>query len=296
MAVSVPAIHEVLPQDTMMKILSYQNYYDLSHFLCASKSVRFLREVSDNSLERSLFSRVEIFDRITWMEYRNAEITDKYDAAKIEIRTLRAFMQYYWGPNPVGPGRVKDNCLVPTVLSKKLKVQGIQLHNCLNVAEFLAQRPKEGPAAKFEMRTKAIEQHGNAGIENDELVVYLKGVYARGESWETQVQFLDKLGDKFEKPKILPQVTVLFAHFQLTGERAFGDRTGMEKRYTAGRTCEEVSYEGNENTYQVVSGCFSEGGQALGPLGGPAPAELSVDHGSANNAYECYGVGVVRKF
>src|ERR1700675_4488454 len=168
---SSPAIHDVLNEDAMVSVLSHLDYMDLSHVLCASKSLQFLREAHNNYLERSLFSRVEIFDRTKWKVYWNAEITDKYEPNKIEIRVLRAFLKCYWGPNPIGPGKVKDHCLMPTVVPAKVKVQGVTLHHCLKVAEFLAHQPKEGHAAQYTWPTRALEQHGNAGTEKDELVI-----------------------------------------------------------------------------------------------------------------------------
>src|SRR5215831_2385597 len=181
-------IHEILPVDACVCVLSHLDYPTFIRFQCVSKITQSLRDANGQYAERSIYAREQICDRVTWMEYRNAEITDKYDADKIKIDTLRAFMKYYYGPNPVGPGRVKDHCLVPTVVPAKLKVQGVTLHHCLNVEEFLAQRPKEGPAARFTGQTKALEQHGNAGTKNDELVIYLKGVQERGASWAAQVQ------------------------------------------------------------------------------------------------------------
>jgi hypothetical protein len=177
-----------------------------------------------------------------------------------------------------------------------VKVQGVTLHHCLNVAEFLAKQPKEGHAAKFTAQTKGLEQHGNAGTEKDELVIHLEGVVGRGKSWQAQVQHLRDLNASTgygceTEPDALSQNTVLFAHHAATGKRPFGDKTGMEGRYTYGRTREKVLC--GENAYHVVSGCFSAG-QALGPLGGSAPAELHVNDNFYD--YEYDGAGVVRKF
>jgi hypothetical protein len=255
-------------------------------------------------LERSLFSRVEIFDCTKWKVCWDAEITDKYEPNKIEIRVLRAFLKCYWGPNPIGPGKVKDHCLIPTVVPAKLKVQDVTLHHSLNVAEFLAKQPKEGHAAKYMDQTKALKQYGNAGTKEDELVLLLKGVVARNKPWSKdsqdpsergQVQCLRDLNASTgygceTEPDALSQNTVLFAHHTVTGERPFGDNTGMEGRYTYGRTREEVRY--GEDAYHMVSGGFMAG-QALGPLGGSAPAELYVND---DYGFEFSVVGVARKF
>jgi hypothetical protein len=311
MSVSALAIHEVLPQNTMMKILSYQNYYDLSHFLCASKSVRFLREASDNSLERSLFSRVEIFDRTKWNGMRNAEIAGVYDADKIEICRLRAFHVYYYGPNPVGPGTVKDHCLTPTVVPNFLAYQGKPWVYCLRMAEILAENPQKGPPVTFVGdSTGVFNEFALYGIENNELAIYLKGAFEQGESWEAQVQFLDNLkkktGYEFPIPDLLSQVTVQLAHFQLTGERAFGDATGMEGKVTCCNTRDQIveecdsedevddAGEGKQkgyNIFQASSGCFcGEGASARGTY----HARLHIVD---DNFFGCHtAIAVCRKF
>jgi hypothetical protein len=299
------AIHSVLPEDAMVCILSHLEYMDLSHVLCASKSIQSLRDLHNNCLERSLFSRVEIFDRTQWKEYWGAEITDKYEPNKIELRVLRAFLKCYWGPNPIGPGKVKDNCLIPAVKPAKATLAGVVLDYSLNVAELLAKQPKKGHAAKYMKQTEALEQYGDAGTEKDELVILLKGVVARSKPWSKDSQEPSKRG-KVEhlrdlnastgygcetEPDALSQNTVLFAHHAVTGERPFGDDTGMEGRYTYGRTREEV--RSGKNAYHMISGCFSAG-QVLDPLEGSALAELCV----SDDRYGCgsRGVGVVRKF
>jgi hypothetical protein len=290
------AIHHVLNEDAMVSVLSHLDYSDFSHVLCASKSLQFLRESHNNYLERSLFSRVEIFDRTKWAVYWDAEITDKYEPNKIEIRVLRAFLKCYWGPNPIGPGKVKDHCLIPTVVPAKVKMQGVTLHHCLKVAGFLAKQPKEGHAAKYTMQTKALEQYGNEGAKKDELVLLLKGVVGRGKSWQAQVQYLRDLNASTgygceTEPDALSQNTILFAHHAVTGERPFGDNTGMEGRFTYGRTREKVRY--GENAYHMISGYFRTR-QALGSSGGSAPAELTV--GGRGHLRKRIGVGVARKF
>lgn len=292
---SSQAFLEIIPVDACVRVLSFLDYPDLNRFFSTCKRGGYLREASGNYAERVSFSRVQIFDRVHWKQYRNAEITEKYEPFKIEIRTLRAFLKCYWGPNPVGPGRVKDHCLIPTVQSAKVKIEGVTLQYCLNVAEDLAKRPKEGSAAKFRGQTDALKLHGNEGTENDELVIYLKKIQARGKSWKAQVAYLKDLNDRTRygcvEPDLLSQVTVSFAHYQLTGERPFGDHTGMEKEYTYGRTSNEVLY--GEEIEQAISGGFGAG-QALNS-GDLAPAELDVDD-SSYDMPERYGVYVVRKF
>jgi hypothetical protein len=161
-----------------------------------------------------------------------------------------------------------------------------------------------GHKAKYAYDTEALEQHGTVKVERASLVLLLQGVIGRNKPWSResenpeergQVQALRDLNAPTgygceEDPDGLSQDTVLFAHHAATGEYPFGDDSGMEGRYTYGRTRELVLV--GQNGYHMVSGCFSAG--AIGPLGGSAPAGLGVDYNRFGG--ECNGVGVLRKF
>jgi hypothetical protein len=297
---SSSSLVETLSQDWWENVFNRVEYPDFARFFSTAKSIQPLREKNGNAFERYIFFlEVPIFDRNKWQVYWNAVITDKYDANKIEIRTLRAFLACYWGPIPkeLGIGKVKDHCLIPTVVPVEETVNGTVSKHCLDGVEELAKQPTKGHAAKYSLRNEALKQHGKTGAEEDSLVIYLKGVVARGESWENQVLFLEKLNaDGYEceiKPGALPQITNTFAHHVVTGELPFGDNYGMEKQCTSGRTREKVHLEGSEKTNHIIAGCFSAG-QVLDPLGDSAPAVLHVlarDYDNQN-----YGVVVYRKF
>lgn len=307
------AIVPSIPRDGWFAMFSRVEYPDFVRFTATCKSTKTLREQDGNYFERVLyFADVPIFDCNKWKVCWNAEITDKYDGNKIEIRTLRAFLAFYWGPMPAKimkegeKGRVKDHCLNPAVIPTTVTVEEKESKHCLNVLEDRAKTPQEGyHAAKFMSQTEALKQNGAVGLEEACLVVVLKGVVARNKPWSNnsedptkrgQVQFLEELNEEtgcgFEtEPEAVVQNTTLFAHHAVTGERPFGDGTGMEGRVTYGRTREPVRY--GTQASQMTSGCF-EAGKALDPLGASAPAELNI--GDVYFDHEYAGVGVLRKF
>jgi len=196
-----------------------------------------------------------------------------------------------------------ETSLIPTIVPKKviptIHVIGINLINLelerdfnLKVLGELAEHPQNGHAAKYAYESDAVKQHGTNGTDRTHLVFLLKDVVARNKKWVEQVQYLKALkvhtGYECEaEPEALSQNTAVMAHHAVTGERPFGDESGLEGRRTYGRTVELMN-----NAKHVISGGFSAG--AIGPLGGSDSAELHVS--DCRFDIEYYGVGVLRKF
>lgn len=234
-------------RDITLEIMSRLDYPDILRFLSVCKGAYVLKEKA----ERRLFSRIEIFDRTHWKEYWGVDITDQYDADKIEIRILRAFLKTYFKHNPLGPGRVKDACLIPAV---------VPAASDLMLLGKVAKKPKKGHGADYKVFSWALEAHGKKCATEPKLIVLLKEVVCRDQSWEDQVQFLNVLNDKRDykcvtDPDAISQITVLFAHHAVTGECPFGDNNGMEGKWTYGRTRELVHYVGEES--RMMSGGFT---------------------------------------
>ncbi len=251
----------------------------------------------------------KIMDRAGWKEYFGVEI----GAETPEVQAALAFSDFYryWhGPNPRDvmenrtPARqVCQSSLIPVVRPQTLTFpDGTQIPFTLIDLGRLVREPKKRPAAQYwSENTQTLVQHGETRAGPSRLVVLLQDVVARNKPWSReaddldekgQVQYLQELnrrtGYGCRNPDTLSQVTVLFAHHVMTGQRPFGDATGMEGRWTYGRTEEEVEIEGDR--YHVIAGNFETG--PLDPLRGSAPARLDVSSRSFDREYG--GVGVLR--
>lgn len=230
-------------RDITFEVISHLDYPDLLTFFCVCKDAHILKEKA----ERSLFSRIAIFDRTHWKEYWGVDITDQYDADKIEITILRTFLKTYYGSNPSGIGRVKDACLMPAVVPPEFGL--------IALGE-VAEKPKKGYAIEyFDKNSVALKQHGATGAPVAKLVILLKGVVARGLLWWDQTQFLYRLNTNTHygceiSPDAISQNIVLLAHHAVTGEFPFRDQ---EKRTNA-RTRELVLYW---LKYYMISGDYS---------------------------------------
>jgi hypothetical protein len=282
-------------------VLSFLNYREIAHFFSTSQGACQLREKQNNRLERRIFSQVPIFGRAQYQDYWGVEITDEFDPQKIDIRVLRTFLKTYYGPNPVNPNkRVKDTCLIPTVVPERVTIEGKVFDFNLQLLGQIAEHPRgRGHKAKYSIETEALKQNGTVKAERANLVLLLQGVVGRDKPWSResgnpnekgQVQELQDLNARTEyeceeEPDALSQDTVLFAHHAAKGECPFGNKSGMEGQYTSGRTRELVRFE--QGAFHIVSG-------AVVPLGGSAPAELYVSNGGYDSEFR--GVGVMRKF
>ena len=292
--------------DTSLHILSYLKYSELSRFVCVSKGAYELRDSENFQLERGIFSTIRIFDRTHWKEYYNAEVTDEYDASKIDATILRDFLKAYYGPNPIGSGRVCDNCLTPTVVPRGIwfKIQSGYFYenHSLSLLGKLAEHPLKGHAAKYvDDQSEALQQHGMTPASgSSRLVIQLKDVIGRSKPWSKESQNPDKRGqvqilsELFARtgwgrlPDALTQNTVVFAHHAITGARPLGDKTGIEGTWTFGRTVELVRHE--YELSHMVSGGFKQ----VDPVGGSAPAGLHLDYSDFVNDVD--GVPAVREF
>lgn len=277
-----------IAHDAGSHILSYLGYSDLSRFAAASRGARDLRDKSNFQLERFIFSKIEIFDRKHWKEYWNVEVTDQYDAGKMDIKVMRAFLRAYYGPNPIGPGRACDHCLTPAVvpsqMHRKHSSDSVEEQYCLSVLGEIAEHPLKGYPAKYARLSESLRQHGMTPSGHAKLVVKMTGVIGRCKRWSEQVQILNEMHAKTgwgSLPDALSQNTTILAHHAITGERAHGDATGMEGQMTYGRTIEKLRFI-EEN---MVSGGF---------VRSTAMDEFNIRHSSfANNIN---GVGVQREF
>ena len=291
--------------DATLIVLSFLKPNEIAHFLRTSQGACQLKGNQNNRLERLIFSQVPIFGRAQYQHYWGVAITDEFDPQKIDIRVLRTFLKTYYGPNPVDSRQlVKNTCLIPTVVPEGVTVEGRVFDFNLQLLEQIARHPGgRGNQAQYSYETAALDQHGTVKAERANLVLLLQGVVGRNKPWSKesenpnergQVQALQDLNARTEygceeEPDALSQDTVLFAHHAVTGQRPFGDSSGMEGRYTYGRTRELVPFW---KAYHMVSGCFEAG--AVDPLGGSAPAGLRVTDAVGDS--ELYGVGVLRKF
>lgn len=286
-----------LPSELKISILSCLDDFAVCRFFTVCKSANALKDESNFYLERRIFSHVEIFDQARWKNYFDGgKVTDEYNFDKIDITVLRAFLRSYYGPNPIGPGRVCDNCLIPTLVPggfwRQYPGYLVYENHSLSLLEKLAEKPKKGPPAKYSAQTRALEQHAMTPAQDKtRLVIQLKGVIARNKPWSEQIRTLKDLFNRTGwgcLPDALSQNTLVFAHHAMTGERPLGDPTGIEGCWTYGRTKERVLY--GQNAYPMISGGFME----VVPIEGPARAELAVSHYSYD--YWSYGVVVLRKF
>jgi hypothetical protein len=297
-------------------LLPLLDYPDIVKFLSTCKSAQRVGQCLSGRnnflerLERSIFSRIEIFDRTHYLEYWGVEITDEFDPENIDIQVLRTFLKTLYSKNPIGEGRVKDACLIPTVIPEKVMVVGRVFDFNLLLLGQLAEYPQgKGHKAGYAYhQTPALERHGADGVDRTCIVILFKGVIARSRSWEDQVQELQTLNDRtglqFEtKPGAVEQNTILFTQHALetgedeNGDRPFGDATGMEGTLTAAHTRELVRYEQgpvhNRGDFHMVSGCFS-----AVPMMGPPLREGLFVHGNYGGAFgrEVVGIGIQRKF
>lgn len=298
------AFYDVIPVDALSHVFAFLDYCDHVRCFGTCKILQDLREVENNCMERSLFSRIEIFDRTHWKDYWGVEVTGQFDSDKIEISILRTFLKTFWGPNPIGTGRVKDNCLIPTVVPTEVVRIDNTSNYCLKILETLASNPKKGHAAKYRMQSRALAVHGLTGTKEATLVILLKGVAARNKSWSResqnpsergQVQFLEGLNAKTgygceTKPEIIPQNTVLFAHHAVTKECPFGDTTGMEGRTTYARTRELVDDGGC--ICHMTSGNFIDE-KNISSSESLVPAQLDILSDFNFNHGDC-GIGIMR--
>jgi len=259
----------------------------------------------------------KMMGRGEWASYYGVDIGPETNEIK-KVLEFSRFYQFYHGPNPVDvferktARQICETCLIPTIVPKKViptvHVMGINLINLelerdfhLQVLGELAEHPKSGHAAKYVVYgldgyvhvTNAWKQLARKGTDRMRVVFLLKGVVARNKPWGGQVEYLNALNDATgygceTKPDTLSQNTALMAHHAVTGERPFGDGSGIEGRETYGRTVELVI----DYSRPISSGNFSAG--AVDPLGGCAPAELSVcEHDLSANREA--GVVVLRK-
>ena len=284
--------------DVSLHILSYLEYSDLTRFSAVSEGARILRDSRNFQLERIIFSKIRIFDRAHWKEYYNVEITDRYDANKINCKVLRRFLTVFYGKHPLnGPGRVCDYCLIPAVVPSRIKRREpspVEERYSLFHLGKLAEHPLKGYAAKFVTdQPKIFQMHGNIIAESSSLVIQLKGVIGRNKCWtnefqrqypQGQVQLLNKIRTNTGwgcLPDAISQNTIIVAHHAVTGKRPHGDETGIEGCSTVGRTVEQVL------NAQMCSGLFRK-------MGGGQPSELMfrID----NCGYPASGVVLQRKF
>jgi hypothetical protein len=184
----------IIDFDARWQVASYLDHPDLMRFFCTCKGVLALKEKNNQQLERMIFSRVEIFGRTQWEEYWNAQITGQFDPNKIDILVLRKFLKTYYGSNPIGPGLVKDHCLIPTVVPQTLTVNGEEYDYGLKLLGELAEKPAKGHAAKIGFAAEALRQHGTDKPEAAHLVLLLKGVVARNKPWSTESQKTEERG------------------------------------------------------------------------------------------------------
>ena len=272
---------------------------DLARFFNTNK--KDAREHLDTiraAVEEIMYSRIFIFGQDQYRDYWRLRITDQFEPKKINVLARRTFLEIYYGPNPVDPTQgVKNTCLIPTVVPSWAIFEDRGVDVNLNLLGLVAEHPGMGNAAKYAYNGAALQQRGEATLQEEAyLVIVLKGVTGRGVSWESQVQVLKDLNDQTgygceTEPKVRSLVAAIFAHYAVTGERAFGDDTSVGGRCTYSRTEELVHF--GENAYHMIVGGFSA--WPVGPLGGPAPAVLRVDeHYDFCNEY--FGVGVLRKF
>src|SRR3990167_1865266 len=178
--------------DISLNILSYiGSYRDFTALLGAHKVA--------NQFEGWIFSQIQIFDRGHWEKYYGVKVTNQFDADKIDMRIRRDFLRTYYGPNPIGTGLVKDNCLIPTVRPQYVdsgkyclrivnRIFG-KSNFCLRKLGELAEHPNIGHAAKYYWYPmEALKQHGTTKAESPRLVILLKGVVARNKPWSNESQ------------------------------------------------------------------------------------------------------------
>ena len=299
-----------LSSDVSLHALSFLDYPDLSLFFGTCRDARYLQEKDNQRLERSLFSRVHVFDRAHWKEYYGVIITDELDPFKINILRLRAFLNTFYGPNPTIPGpvriSVKKSCLIPTVVPHHMMIAGGSMAHCLQTLGELAEHPARGHAAKYPYQSAALDQHGMMKANDAGIAILLKGVVARGKPWSKesqnpdemgQIQFLENLNANTgygceTRPDAISQNTVVLAHHAVTGERPLGDETGIEGQWTRGRTRELIRFK--ESADNMVSGDFSAGIPGL--IEGPTQADLYIDDDGDFLGHPDIGVVVLRKF
>ena len=82
--------------DVTLLMLSYLRYEELHRgFLLTSKTAYHLRDHNNFiKFERKIFSEIKIFDQKQWKNWK-VEITDEYNADKIDSSALRNFLISY---------------------------------------------------------------------------------------------------------------------------------------------------------------------------------------------------------
>jgi hypothetical protein len=231
------------PQVVAHSIGSFLAYRDLVSFSNTNKYLDSIGEIR----ERSIFSDIPIFGKKEHELYWEVEITDKFEPAKINKRALRRFLKTYFGPNPLYPTElVKDTCLIPIVVPVRVMVEGISFDYNLNLLGDIASHPRIGNAANYGFDSSDLELHGEDTPQEEAcLVIVLKDVTGRNFSWEGAVQILQDLNEETGygceiEPEARALVAAIFAHYAVTGERAFGNDTGIEGRRAYVRTKELV--------------------------------------------------------
>lgn len=262
-------------------VLSFLTYPELCIFSSISKGAQASRNRNNSQLERAIFSKIRIFDRAQWKAVWNRDVTSQYDADKIHARTLKTFLNAYYGPNPIGPGRVCDHSLIPVVVPEDL---------CFNELGELIQHPLKGYTAKLDPNTRAMEQHGRVPSGYTRLVIKMREVIGRELPCPGQVAAIRSLPVGWRNlPNAFSQNTVILAHHAITGERYHGNKTGMEGCPTNGRTVEVVSnYFGN--VFPMISGYF--GGVFPSDA---SPPQFCIDS-DCGEGYDTAVVGVQQEF
>lgn len=278
-----------IPEVIRHEIQSFLDYPSVCQLAATSRGAYHLRDYNNFQLERRIFSQIPSFGQREWQDYWRADITSQYNPATIRIDTLRKILHAYYEPNPIGPGQVKDHILIPFVRPEKVKRKSKEEAYCPLVAEELAIHPAKGRAAKFyNNQTQALIQLGREPAGPASFNMKMRDVIARDRTPLEQRIISAWLYAEtgWECPTLVDDVTGIFAHRTVTGQRAHSDGTGIEPELTYGRTTSLVRY--GRNTYPAASGGHRE------TDGGSSPSELHVVSIDFDDRY--VGAGVQRTF
>jgi hypothetical protein len=255
-----------LPEYVTLEISSNLDYIDLTHFFETCKGFYAFREEKNERLERGVFSHIKIFGRKEWKEYWNGDITDAYDPDKIDRVVLLEFLKCYYGRHPLKPGRVKDHCLIPTVVPKIVTSEGKEKNHGHQLLSEIVKHPSKGHSASYEFfdlpEPRWTPQNLDAAnrAQDASLAIVLNESVAVSrywsrkiedpdpllDRWRGQVQYLENLNDRTRfgceiEPGALQQNTVLFAHRAVTGEIHL---TNQENQFMDLRTKDVIQLEG----------------------------------------------------
>lgn len=147
---------------------------DLVCFFDTNKSgARELLDVIREKVEKLVFSRIPIFGKDFYQKYWGLEITDKFESQNIATLTRRNFLENYFGPNPLGEGRIKDHCFIPTVMQKTVMVEGRIFDFNLNLLSDITRNPVIRNYGKecLKLPNEYLRQSGKDSPQEDHLAI-----------------------------------------------------------------------------------------------------------------------------